>query len=254
MKNFTRNFTILCLVALAFAPPVHAQQNSIVQTSLSAAITVGQTKFAIASATGVNAPSFSSGLAGSLLFVQDVGQRGGEVMQVQAISSTTVTVSRGLKGTKASAHASGAMVLVATIPDWFYTTDPLGSCVLASTYASPYVNITNGNQWICSAKTLTWTPGWGNASSSGQALSATATASVAGATAIAGPFVEISGTNAITSFTMSTGWNGQNFCTYPTGAFTITATNNIAKAATAVADRALCFVYNSNSSKFSPQY
>lgn len=251
MKNIIR-ITLLGLLA-AFA--AFAQINSIVQTSLSAAVTANQVSFAVASATGIQAPNNSTGLAGSVLYIVDIGQTRGEAVQVTAITSTTVTVKRGYSaGSRAVAHASGAMVLVATNPNWFYSVDPSGSCVTASVYASPYINIQTGAQWLCSAKTLTWAASWGNTYGAPEILSGTATASVAGATAIAGPILEISGTNAITSFTMSTGWNGQGFCAYPTAAFTTTATNNIAKASTAVADRVLCFVWNANSSKFSPQY
>ncbi len=241
-----KNLTILGLLAVFSA---FAQQNTILQTSLSAAVSATATQFRVAAATGINGQTVS--VPGSSLWIADIGQTMGELVQVQSVSGTTVNVAR-FQG-RATAHASGAMVLVATVPNWFATVDPQGSCVTARTFATPYLNTSNGNQWLCSTKTLTWTPSWGTPAA-GQALSATATASVAGATAIAGPFVEISGTNAITSFTMSTGWNGQSFCTYPTAAWTITATNNIAKAATAVADRALCFTYNANSSKFSPQY
>lgn len=244
----------LLAIALLATFSVAAQQHSIVQTSLSAAITSTQTKFNVASATGINAPSFASGTAGSSLYVVDIGQTFGELMQVTGISSTTVTVSRTTG--PGTAHASGAMVLVATAPNWFFTTNPSGTCTTATVYSSPYVNVATGQKWICSAKTGTWTPSWGNLSSLPQVLSATATASAAGATAIAGPLLEISGTNAITSFTMSTGWNGEGFCVFPTGAFTGTATNNIAKAFTAVANRTLCFTYDANASTagFSPSY
>ena len=251
MNKLTK-ITILGLLAVAFA---FAQQNTIVQTSLSAAITATQTSFAIASATGVSAPSFSSGTTGSNLYIVDPGQNKGELVAVKSISGTTVTVSRGqLAGSRASAHVSGAMVLVATAPNWFVTSDPQGACTTASTYATPVVNVQTGAQWICSSKTLSWVPGWGNFAVPAQVTTATATASAAGATAIAAPLLHISGTNAITSFTMGIGWQNEGFCAYPDAAFTGTATNNIAKAFTAVADRILCFTYDSNAAKFSPSY
>lgn len=237
---------ILGLLAIS----AFAQQNSILQTSLSAAATSTATSIRVASATGISAPSFASGTAGSLLYVVDPGQTAGEVMSVTNVSSTTISVSR--TGT-VRAHVSGAMVLVATAPNWFYTVDPSGSCTTAQTYAAPWVNITSGAKWRCSSQTLSWVPLWG-APGAPQLLTATATASAAGATAIAGPLVEISGTNAITSFTMSVGWNGEPFCVIPTAAFTVTATNNIEKAATAVADRTLCFTYNARLAAFAPSY
>lgn len=248
MKKITQLLILGFAASLAFA-----QQNTLVQSSLSNAVTATQTSFTIASATGINAPA--SGVPGSLLFVQDIGRTAGETMKVVGLSGTLVTVQRGGPG-KAFAHASGAMVLIGTSPNWFHTTDPSGACTLANTFVAPWLNISNGNLWSCSAKSGTWGASWGNAAGTPQVLSGTATASVAGATAISGPLLEISGTNAITSFTMSVGWNGQSFCVFPTGAFTVTATNNIAKAATAVANRTLCFTYDNNASTagFSPSY
>ncbi|HEY1340985.1 MAG TPA: hypothetical protein VGF59_25915 [Bryobacteraceae bacterium] len=240
----------IAIVGLLATAAAFAQLNSIVQTSLSAAITSSQTSFNVASATGINAPTTT--VPGSVLYVVDPGQKQGEAMPVVAVSSTTITVRR--TNGRAVAHASGSMVLVATSPNWFYSVDPQGTCTAASVYVSPYINITNGNQWLCSSKTGTWTAGWGNNIGTPAVLSATATASVAGATAIAGPIVEISGTNAITAFTMSTGWNGQGFCVNPTAAFTTTATSNIAKASTGVASKALCYTYDAQLAAFAPSY
>ncbi len=247
MKNLTKLSILFALSSvLAFG-----QLNSLVQTSLSAAITAKQTTFAVAAATGINGASAS--VPGSALYIVDPGQIRGELVNVISISSTTVTVRRA---DKATPHVSSAMVLVATAPNWFYSVDPVGSCVTASVYASPYLNVTNGAQWLCSAKTLSWVPGWGNPYGSPAVLSGTATASVAGATAVAGPLIEISGTNAITSFTMSVGWNGNPFCVVPTGAYTTTATNNIAKASTGVSKVQQCWVWDANIStaSFVPSY
>ena len=243
MKTLTRIAAFLALALTAFA-----QQNSILQTSLSAAVTATATQIRVASATGINAPTAT--VPGSSLFIQDVGQTGGELVQVSAVSGTTISV---VRSNRVTSHASGAMVLVATVPNWFYVIDPQGSCVTAQTYASPYVNVSNGNQWKCSTQTLTWVPYWGTAGTP-QLLTATATASVAGATAIAGPLVEISGTEAITSFTMSTGWNGHGFCVQPTAAFTTVAGNNIAEASTADANQTLCFVWNARAGTFTASY
>jgi hypothetical protein len=244
MKNLIRS-TIFVLTGLSAA---FAQQNTIVQTSLSAAITADQTKFAIASATGVNAPSYASGLAGSVLYVVDWGQTKGEAMQVVSISSTTVTVKRGtIAGNKAVSHASGAMVLVATNANWFYSTDPVGSCTTAGTYATPWVNIQNGNQWLCSTITLTWVPGWGNTNA--PAAATTAVASAAGLITPSGPLFHVTGTAAITGFNIPLGYNGGGFCIIPDGAFTTTTANNIAIASTGVASKLLCYGYDKAAAK-----
>ncbi len=246
-----QNFAILGMLTAAAA---FAQNNSLVATTLSAASTATAGSIQVTAATGITAGSFSSGTAGSVLYVVEVGQQAGEAMVVTGVSSTTITVQRGTKGTRAAAHASGALVLIGTAANWFYSVDPIGACTRSATYVAPYVNILTGRQWICSTESNTWVPGFGNQVATAQIISSSATASVAGATAIAGPFLKISGTNAITSFTMGVGWHGDNFCVYPTGAFTYTATNNIAKAGTAVADRVLCFIWDVDAAKFSPTY
>lgn len=246
------NTVRIVFALLGLSLSADAAINTILKTTLSANITQTQTCFNVASATGITAGSFNDGTVGSNLYIADLGQKG-EVVTVQRLTGTQVCV---LRADRATRHNSGAMVLVATAPNWFQYVDPQGAVTSCSNvFVSPWVNVTSGAMFECSSKTLSWVPYWGTATSeTAQVLSATATASVAGATAITGPFSEISGTEAITSFTMSTGWNGQGFCVYPTAAFTGTATNNIAKAFTAVADRVLCFAYNANSSKFSPSY
>lgn len=155
MNTITRIVSILLLgLALCLTPqPASAQLNSVLQTSLSAAITATQTSFAVASATGIN--SATSSVPGSALYIVDTGQTEGELANVISITSTTVTVSR-VRGGKAKAHASGALVYVATAPNWFYSVDPSGSCTLASTYVSPWLNTVTGQRWECSNVTGTW--------------------------------------------------------------------------------------------------
>lgn len=163
MKNITR-ITFIGLLALASA---FGQLNTLVETTTSAAITPSQTSFAVASATGINAPSFSSGLAGSVLYVQDIAQTAGEAMIVVSLSSTTLTVRRGVSGTRAVGHASGAKVWVATASNWFVSVDPLGACSTTAgnaagdkigPYVTPVINLVNGREWVCSAITGTWVP------------------------------------------------------------------------------------------------
>lgn len=244
---------------------VTAQLNTLVQTSLSSAITQTQTQITLASGTGIIVPT--TGVAGSSLWVQDPGQQLGEIMQAVSIvppgtsGQTVLTVSR--EGSNAKPHVSGAMVLIASAPNWFQTTDPNGTCTVATTYVAPWLNITNGRQWICSAKTLAWIPGWGNQSATPQINAATAVASVAGATIVDSPLAHISGTNAIVYWQPGIGWNGQGFCIIPDGAFTTipSATGAptirvvpLAIASTAVANKTLCFDYDFSATKFTPSY
>lgn len=254
MKTLKSIIFLGLLAACAFG-----QQNTLVQTSLSAAITNTQLSFGVSSATGIVAPT--NGVAGSMLWVQDVGQQMGEQMQVISISSTTVTVRR--TDSRATGHLSGAMVLVATAPNWFYTRDPRGNCTLANTYVTPWLNITNGAQWLCSPKTLAWIPGWNNLFAPPQINAATAVASVAGTTGVDGPLIHVSGTNAITAWQPGIGWQGQGFCAIPDAAFTTTTGGTtvastrvtaIAIASTAVLNKTICFTYDFTNSKFTASY
>lgn len=256
MKNLSK----ITLIGLLACLSALAQQNTLVQTSLSAAITPTQNQFAVASVTGINAPSFSSGLAGSNIYVVDPGQSKGEQMTVASISGTTLTVSR-TKANGARAHASGAMVLVATYANWFQSVDPVGSCTAASTYVTPWLNVTTGSQWLCSTITGTWVPGWGNTMTPAQVT--LLVASVGGTTAVSGPLLHINGTNAITAFLPTVGWQGQGFCVVPDAAFTTTTGGTtvastrvtaIAIASTAVANKTLCFTYDGTNSKFTASY
>ena len=254
-----KNLKISLFLAVVAAIAAFGQTNTIVQTSLAASITQSQQTISVNSATGIVAPSTSA--AGSSLWVQDFGQQMGEVMRVVSISGTTITVSR--TSSRATAHANAAMVLVATAPNWFVAKDPAGSCTTAATYVTPVININTGVQWVCSAKTLTWIPGWGNHQVSPQINAATAVASVAGTTTIDGPLVHISGTNAITAFQPGIGWNGDPFCVIPDAAFTTTtggttvATTRvtaIALGSTAVANKRLCYDFDFTNAKFVPSY
>ncbi len=253
MNKLTR-ISILALAASIASIAAFAQTNTVVQTSLSAAITANQTTFAVASATGISAPTASQ--AGSALWIQEWGQTMGELAQVSAISGTSVTVRRA---STSRAHASGAMVLVATVPNWFAASDPRGSCVTATTgnpsgvSVTPWLNTANGNQWLCSTISKTWTPGFGNTTAPPTVT--TAVASAAGLVTPSGPLFHITGTLAITGFNIPVGYNGGTFCAIPDGAFTTTTANNIALASTAVASKVMCFSYDQAAAKpFFPSY
>ena len=251
----------LIVIASLSALIAFGQQNTLTHTITTAAMTATDRSISVSSATGITAGDSSAGTVGTQLFVVDVGQTKGELMTVMSISGTVLRVNRTAGGV-ATAHASGAMVLAGQ-PQWFRKFDPVGSCVTATTNTTPTVNTINGLQWICSAKTLTWIPGWGNFSAPPQINAATAVASVAGTTTIDGPLVHISGTNAITAFQPGIGWNGEGFCVIPDGAFTTTTGGTtvastrviaIGIASTAVANKTLCFTYDATNAKFNASY
>lgn len=176
IKKLTLLFAIL--VALT---PLAGAQTILVNTTLSSALqgmgsvngatpTGNMSILSVTSATGISGPapntSFTSGLvatsdAQSYLFVDR------ELMQVKAVSGTTITVIRGLSGTSATSHASGAVVFV--VPSSAFgvwsgggadsgsqgPSFPQGSCTRANELFLPRIQFTSGNisdcdggQWV----------------------------------------------------------------------------------------------------------
>lgn len=118
-----KNLKLISLVAALFLGPLAFGQTLLVNTTLSAAVgntlssalTTGNLGVvSVTSATGILGPSVNVGNtaglatsnAASYLYVDR------ELMQVEAVSGTTVTVIRGVGGTAAASHASGALLFV----------------------------------------------------------------------------------------------------------------------------------------------
>jgi hypothetical protein len=255
MKNFKSLIAICFVLALA---SLSYGQTSLVQTTLSAAVTSTSTQtVTVASATGIATPSNS---AQTVLFVDQ------EAMYVTAVSGTSINVFRGYQGTPVQTHVSGARVLVGPISNGVSAFNSLtigvnaagdlgGSCTAANTLYTPQLNIKNGNQWLCSTVTLTWVPGWGNTSR--PAAPTAAVASAAGVILPSGPLFHVTGALAITGFTIPVGFpvkSGGGFCVIPDGTFTTTTASNIALASTAVVNKTLCFTYDTANAKFTPSY
>jgi hypothetical protein len=218
--------------------------NTLTQTTLSGAITANQTIFTLASGTGIS--------VGMNLYVIDPNEQLGELMSVRAISSAVVTVNRfGISGGNKVPHSTGAIVLAGT-PDQFYTKNPYGGVVAADIANTPYVNITTGEQWLAPTLAgLNWVKGWNQPAPFGPTA---AVASAAGAILPSGPLFHVTGTAAVTGFTIPVGFAGGSFTIIPDGAFTWTTAGNIALAGTAVVSRALTFTWESNAAKFYPSY
>jgi hypothetical protein len=236
-----KNILVIFAVALAIAiAPANAQVYTLTSTTLSNAISAGTIQqFTVASVTNItsNPPT--------MLYVDR------EAMLVLAVSGTTLTVARGQVTTKAVGHASGAMVLAGS-PDWFSDQDVTGSCTTSTVKALPHLNVITGNQWLCSSLTGTWVPGFKNVSAPAQVTAAVASA--AGAILPSGPLFHITGTAAITGFTIPVGFDHGSFCAIPDGIFTTTTAGNIALASTAVVNKLLCWTWDDTNSKFVPTY
>ena len=172
MKNRLRALSLFLLVC-GFASALHAQTillnttlASATGNTVSSALTTGNLGVvAVASATGISAstPNTSNiaGLATSsgatYLYVDR------ELMQVVAVSGTSITVIRGVGSTSAASHASGAVVFIvpaAAVASWpspIGNTDwgPHGSCTRTNEVYLPRIAFTSGNisdcvggQWI----------------------------------------------------------------------------------------------------------
>jgi hypothetical protein len=263
-----KKLTLLLALSVAVLLPnlVSAQATAsnfkMTATSLSAAVTTTSANaFTVASATGITANN-------TLLWVDDGTGGNGEAVFVNAVNGTQISVTRGYNGTQANLHLSGSVVLAAPPansynPGPFVATDPSGSCTAASSW-TPTVNIQSGRQWICSSISASWVPGYFNHARTPGVT--TLVASAAGATNPTGPLFHISGTNAITAWGSSTTAGlgagggsatqpyGADFCVIPDGAYTTTATNNIAKATTGVVNVMQCWKFDGTAKKYVPTY
>jgi hypothetical protein len=281
MKTFmkTASLALTLLLTVTFALGQQGGTN-LTQTTLASAQYGGeqagtslnyQTTVSLASATGVQ-----TAFNGQPITWIWVGGEAEGVLSLVTGQTTIYNVLRGQLGTKIGSHPSGDMVLlyVAT-PQFggnsgsggFQQTDPPvnGLCYSASSpiFGPPLVqqwlNVLTGAQWVCSTITNTWVPSWNNALAAQSAESTTTVASAAGLITPSGPLFEVSGTSAITGFNIPVGFNataygGGSFCINPTGAFTTTTANNIAKASTAVVGQLLCYKWDATNQKFIPSY
>jgi hypothetical protein len=280
LKNFLE-LAALVLFALLVPTLSQAQQNLIVQTTLTTALTAPASP-----ATGVAPVPYAAVVLGSttglvgytlnntttinaqqfwVLYIDR------EEMAVIQVNGTVAQVVRGYNSTVATSHQTGAMVLYGKAA-WFYSYDPGttfaqgGSgvsggtvCTVAGQFAFPWVNVRTGSEWACSPQTLTYVPWFNNSNNPNSSVDFGTTAAVAGAQPIIAPLFRLSGTNAISSFLIPVGFNatavgGGQFCIVPTGAFTWTLTNNIADAGTAVVGKTLCFTWDAGTAKFSSSY
>jgi hypothetical protein len=218
---------------------------SLTQTTLSAAIGVNDKVIPVASVAHISAPV---GGFKQKLYIIDPNQMKGELMEVDAVSGLNVSVSR--LGAFKGPHLSGSIVLIADVDPFgarFYECNPTGSPATDSGFTTPYVNVVTGEQWLYSSLSGGWVAGWNNPAPKGVTA---AVASVAGATLPSGPLFHMTGTNAVTAFTIPVGFAGGSFTVIADAAWTWTLTNNIGCAGTAVAHEAVTFFYDSATGLF----
>lgn len=260
MKKTLSILSSILALAILITPIAYGQATAanllLTATKLSAAVTsTSQTVFSVTSATGITANN-------TVLYIDDGTGGNDEAVFVNAVSGTQISVTRGYNGTQANLHLSGSVVL-AGAPAAFVYVDPSGSCVAANSY-TPTVNIMSSKQWICSSISASWVPGYFNGTTSAGVT--TAVASAAGAVNPTGPLFHVTGALAITAWGSSTSAGlgagggsatqpyGAPFCIIPDGAFTTTATNNIALISTAVVNKLLCYTFDGTNKKYVPSY
>lgn len=222
---------------------------ALTQTTLSGALAINSNVANVASATGIQGPT--NQLTQKLYIINPETSRG-ELVDVAGVSSTQITLGR-LGGFR-QAFLSGSIVLIGPTQQYlpgFQEYDPVGVVASAAVQVTPWVNAVNGNQWLRSVDGL-WVPGWGNLSQTPGVTAAVASA--AGAVLPTGPLFHITGTAAITGFTIPVGFSGGSFTVIPDAVFTWTAAGNIALAGTAVVNKNLTFTWDSNAAKFTPSY
>lgn len=248
MKNVTKCFAFLFSLAIV---PFSFGAN-LTQTTLSTALTSTGMALNVASATGIVGPTNNFM---QKLYIIDPGSHRGELVTVTAApNGTLVPVAR--LDQFVSAHASGAIVLIAPVDPTqggFCEQDPVG--YRASTPLTlPCVNVVTGDQFILS-KASVWVSGWNNPDNANIDTTANV-ASAAGAITPSGPFFHITGALAVTGFTIPVGFAGGCFTAITDGAMTWTAAGNIAiaSAGAQVAGQSVQFCWDATAAKWYPSH
>lgn len=222
---------------------------TLTQTTTSGAVAIGDNVINVASATGISAPT--NQLTQKLYLINPETTRG-ELVTVTSVSGTQIGIARLDKFRQA--FLSGSIVIIGSTTQYFpsfFEFDPVGVVAAVDVPAVPWINVDNGNQWLRSVDGL-WIPGWNNPTNI-KGVSATV-ASAASAILPSGPIFHVSGTAAVTGFTIPVGFSGGSFSIIPDGNFTWTTAGNIGLAGTAVTGRVLVFTWDSNAAKFYPSY
>jgi hypothetical protein len=133
--NLKRSFIAALLIVGLYTTGAQAQA-SLNSSTLSAAISS-------ASATSVTVASATGAVAGSTSLVVDQ-----EVMDIVAVSGTRLTVTRGMAGTRAATHASGAVTKIAARP-FVDSVGRSGSCTATNERVLPILVPTEGKSYDC---------------------------------------------------------------------------------------------------------
>lgn len=250
MKNMIKIFALtLAIVTLSYG------QTAITKTTISAAMTVGQSTIVLASATGV---SVQAGAGNEIITGLYVDR---EFLRVVAlVSGTTYSVQRGQGSSRQTAHASGAVVWIGPLRNGPFipgaipeTSEVSGGCTQANESYTARIYIVSGNRYTCMG--IAPAGQWALVSSPHRPVLGAVVASPAGLLTPSGTVFHISGTNAITGFVLPPGWgSGMCLTIIPDAAFTTTNATNVAIASTGVTSKAMFQCWDDTTTKWYPSY
>lgn len=241
MTNFSRFVGLFLLVcALSFG------QTVITSTTLAAAIDGSATLVSLTSATGVNAPVFTTGVS-TYLYVDK------ELMLVTGTTpvTTVFTVQRGFNGTSARPHIILSPVYLGAPNRFAAGKDPSGQCVRTNLPFVPIINPDTGNTFDCLG--VTTAGQYVQTNSPGVPVVGSTVASATSITPT-GTHFAVSGVTAVATIVVPAGFKpGMCLNIRPTGIFATTTADNIGLISSAtVVGRILTMCYDG--SKWWPSY
>lgn len=151
LMHILKRFVLFAVFVLVGAVPVFAQ-TATTQTSLTTAITDNTRQIVLGSATSAD--------VGGRLYVDQ------ESMDITAVNSTTISVTRGAHGTAVQNHAVSALVWVvakSTVSNVFTGKRRTVICTATNEAFLPQIDEVAGDIWYCNGST--WTAiNWGRVS------------------------------------------------------------------------------------------
>lgn len=134
---------LFCVLLILMAMPAFGQMNPMAQTTLVLPMNSSQNNLNVASAAGITPPG-AFGQTRVYLYVDS------EMMSVQSLVGTGITVTRGVNGTRASAHNANAVVYVG--PAAYYSgAVPQGACTTADWPVTPRIVPATGQVFTCTS-------------------------------------------------------------------------------------------------------
>lgn len=151
MRKMFSTVALAAVLALCAIPDLYAQQFVLNDTTLSGAVTATQQTVTLASASAKAGSTVGAPAVGHGLFVD------GEFMIITSVPTTGTTFGvrrAAAQGQIAQAHATAAVVLTGPAGyfkrvDPGYEADSANKVCTASTVPKPWVNIANGNVFVC---------------------------------------------------------------------------------------------------------